>query len=200
MIKENKKKVLLILQANIGSLFGLIALILSYLFHADQFINFRIIIILTVVSFYIYRVLFEYQRITLTLARCVKVKISNEENIGVVDIQVLLSSSILGFILFLEAIVFGIIAGYLLRISIVYLAIVLFVKYIVLAWIPIPTPFGVFFRLIDKELISAGRKIMISGHMKTMLFLISIYKEMPHDKSYEDWAFKEYGNALLAQK
>lgn len=186
------------LQANIGGLIGLIVLVLSYLFKIDQFVGFKTISLLTIVCFYIYCTAFEYQRITLTLARCIKVKIGNEENIGVVEIQELLSSPIMGYVLLSEGIVFGIVGGFLLRISVVYLLIILFVKYIVLAWIPTPAPFGVLFKLIDKELTNTGKQLMLSGRMNVLITLISIYKRMPHNKTYEDWAFKEYGNDLLA--
>ena len=46
----------------------------------------------------------------------------------------------------------------------------------------------------------AGRELVSLGKIKAMVFLIHIFKEMPRDKTYEDWAFKEYGNALLTQK
>jgi len=194
------KKSYCFLQANMGIIIGTIVFFFSYIFHVNQFINLKTIIVMTIICFYIYRIVFEYQRITLILARCVKLKINNEEIIDIFDIQVLLSSSVLGFVLFLESVVFGIVAGYFLRINVFYLLIVLVVKYLVLAWIPIPIPFTIFFQLIDKEIVKAGRELMILGKIKSMVILVSTYRKMPHNKTYEDWAFKEHGNVLLAQK
>lgn len=190
----------LFFQANIGSIVGLIALILSYILHIDQLITFKTMIALLAVSLYIYCLAFEYQRITLTLARCIKAKVGVEEEISVVDVQVMLASSVIGFILFLQSIVFGIVAGYLLRTSFVYLIAVIFFKYFVLAWIPTPVPFGLLFRLLSRELVGAGRELISMGKFKSMIFLVHVFREMPHNKTYEDWAFIKYGNVLLAQK
>ncbi|PIR42211.1 hypothetical protein CO058_02085 [candidate division WWE3 bacterium CG_4_9_14_0_2_um_filter_35_11] len=184
-----------LLQANFGGLIGLIVMLLAYLYHVDRFVGHWTIFILTIVSLYIFCFAFEYQRITLILARCVKSKVATEVSIS--DIQAWLSSPMLGFIFLLESIVFGIISGYLLSINIIYLVIVLFIKYIVLAWIPVPLPFGVLFRLINRELITLTQPSIFLGNMMLILQLKHIYKEMPHDKTYEDWAFKEYGNNIL---
>jgi hypothetical protein len=198
IVKINMNKQFIM--ANLGNLVGLFIAVLSYITHIENNIDSRFNILFVIISIYIHYFAFEYQRITLTIARCVKLKIADEEKNDVFELQELLASPVMGYILLFENIIFGVVVGYLFRTSIVFLLLAVFIKYIVMSWFNVPVPFGYFFRLIDKEIVSASKRLMITGRVTTMLFLVSIFKSMPKDKTYEDWAFNEYGNDLLAQR
>jgi hypothetical protein len=192
MLKMKMSK--LFLKANVGNAVGLVALVLSFIFSSNISINLNLIIIFIVINSCFFRIAFEYQRITLIIGRCVGAREAIQRHVLVFYIQTILASPTFSFLLFLENIFFGLLAGYVLGISFFYFVVLFVIKYLVISLIPFPIPYGLLFKIIDKQVVKAYEEMRLSGGVSLLPALLVVYEAMPHNKSYENWAYKEYGD------
>lgn len=190
-----------LLTANIGTFLTVVTFAFSFLFVPAAWFSLSIVFFAVFCCIYLHEIAFEYQRITLTIGRCLKMREKNKSMLGVVDIQLFLSPP--GFLiglLLLENAIFGVLLGYSLQMGLAYFLILFLLKYVLAGLLPIPVPHTLLFRLIDTRMGNASKEILLLGGIEAMMQLITLYKEMPHNKTYENWAFQQYGTDLLHQK
>lgn len=189
---------MLFLQANIGIIFSIIFALLLVVFF-PQVVDFPILatLLLIYLDITLHSIAFEYQRISLIIARVAKLDNPGFASLSIPEIQLLISSTSLSKYFFFTFIITGFILAYLYLHSFVWLGGYLFFKYVLSDFIPKYKPYKLLFKLMHKEFIN---KEGDPGDLLYKAKLRPYFDEMPHTKKYEDWAFKKYGPNLLKVK
>lgn len=186
----------MIIQANIANVLTIIvAILLTFFLKEIRFIPIIYLIFLSYIDIWLFKIAFEYQRITLILSRIARL---NHSRYSIPKLQILMTNSTFAFFLFLQAFLTGFVIGYFLSTSIFFLIIFLILKYLFSFIIPAYIPYKKLFTNIEKELNSKNMTVPEEYIEKTRLQ--KYFAELPHNKEYENWAFKKYGNALLTIK
>lgn len=184
------------LEANIGNVVAIVVGIVTYIYYKKAgSIAPIVLIILCYIDIWLFKIAFEYQRITLIISRIAKL---NKSQFVIPDLQVMMTSGTFGFFLFLTSFLTGYIVGYLLSKMVILLLLFLVVKYLLNMIVPGYIPYRKLFFVIGKEI--NNRDMGLPGEYIEKVRLNKYFEELPHDKTYEDSAFKKYGNVLLSVK
>jgi len=185
---------MLFLQANIGLITSLISAILLVLFF-PQVANLPLfyILILTYLDISIQNIAFEYQRISLTLARIAKIDNPMFATYSIPEIQLLLSSASFSAWFFFSSFITGFLLAYLYLNSFLWVIGFLILKYFLAIFIPTYKPYKLLFNYMEKELYNINTGNSLNIILKSMLR--KYFGEMPHTKKYEEWASTRYGKS-----
>lgn len=184
------------IQANIVNVVTIIVTILISLFFRDiKSIPAIYIVFLCYIDIWFFKIAFEYQRITLIISRIAKL---NHSLFSIPELQILMTDNSVAFLLFLKSFLTGFIIGYFLLNSLIFLILFLLFQYLLNFLIPAYIPYSNLFILIDKEI--NKRNIRNAEEYIEKIKLKKYFEEMPHTSNYENWAFRKYGNELLAIK
>lgn len=177
--------------ANIATIltFGL-ALLITVLFPNIKEIPLWVMICLSYFDISIFNTTFEYQRITLTVARIAKL---SEFAQPVHLLQLLMTSPNIGVLVYINAVSTGVLIAYLFLKSIPLLILFLLVRYLLNILVPTYVPFNYLFKLVGTEL---AKSIRSSEDFMTKIRLTRYFEELPKDKTYEKFAFQKYGKDL----
>ena len=179
---------MLFLRANLNYiLLILVAILVFFFFGSVKDIPLFLIILLCYLDITVFNISFEYQRITLILARIAKV---HNSNLGLPQLQILMTNNKIVPFLILDAIVSGIIIGYFLHTSLLFLSLYLLAKYLLGIFIPTYKPYSLLFKYIGQEL--ENSTMTLPQEYMEKIRLKKYFEELPHDKSYENWAYKKY--------
>jgi hypothetical protein len=190
---------MLFFQANIGIIASLIfALILAIFFPQIRSLSLVPILVIIYVDITIHSIAFEYQRISLTLARIAKIDSLSFASLPITQAQLLLSSTSFSTYFFFSFLITGFLLAYLYLLSPLLLVGYLILKYFLADFIPTYKPYKLLFNFMDKEFKNNDLKNPITLIYKTKLK--QYFDEMPHTRKYEDWAVKKYGVNLLKVK
>lgn len=184
------------IQANIGSILTIItALVTIFIMKDAKNIPIFYMIIAFYLDIWFFKIAFEYQRITLLISRIAKL---NKSRFTIAELQILMTNNSFALLLFFSSFLTGIIIGYLLLKSIIFLVIFIFLKYILNFLIPTYIPYAKLFELVSEEI----NKNIIQNPIEYIekLILKKYFEELPCTKDYENWAFKKYGKELLSIK
>lgn len=189
----------LALQANIGIITTfIVAILLVLLMPQINNIPILIIVLLVYIDITLYKVAFEYQRVSLTIARIAKMESSSFSHMSIPEIQLLLSSSKLSFLFYLTSFLTGFIIAYLYLSSILFLIAYLFVKYLFSMFIPTYIPYKLLFKFMGLEFEKTDLRHPQELIYKTLLR--KYFDDMPHSRKYESWAFEKYGTEIVKIK
>ncbi len=175
---------------------SLISALVAYYFKLNQHINFYLLLLLSILSILANGIAFQYQRITLTIARCLKATIGYNF-VSIPQIQILLTAPIMVPLLIIESIIYGLVIGCLFRVSSLYAFLLMLIKYIATTFMPLPTPYKLLFRLIKTELEKSFTKYWHPHYIPLLAELFFIVHSMPHNRYFEDWAERKYGYNIL---
>ena len=183
-------------RANIGVIVGIITAVAIYLFLRDvKHISLSYVIPLCYIDIWLFKIFFEYQRITLTISRVAKI---NNSKLSVAELQILLADDIISVLLFLKSFLTGFLVGYFLLTSWLFLIVFLIFEYLLNFFVPAFIPYDYLFERIEKEL--KKRDYGKAHEIVEKIRLETYFDEMPHDSTYENWALKKYGNELINLK
>lgn len=181
---------MLFLQANLGNiLLILISIIIYFFFGNITIIPLSLILILCYLDATIFNISFEYQRITLIIARIAK---ASNSALSIPQLQVLMTNNKIVPFMVIDAVISSMIIGYFLHTSILFLFIFLIVKYFLGIFIPTYKPYKLLFKYIGQEL--KKNTIELPQEYIEKIRLNKYYSELPHNKEYELWAYKKYKN------
>jgi hypothetical protein len=170
------------LRANLGNILIAIVAAIVYFFLKDiKSLPLLLILILGYIDITIFNISFEYQRITLVIARLAKAHKST--NLSVPQLQVLMTSDKISPLLLIDAVISGIITGYFLLTSIWYLIAFFVMKYLLGIFLPSYKPYKYLFKLVGQELNNNSMSQPHEFIEKTLL--LTYYKMLPHNKNYE---------------
>jgi hypothetical protein len=186
----------LFFQANIGGIMTVILATLIFFFFRDvKLIPPVFIFFLCYIDIWIFKIAFEYQRITLTISRIAK---SNNSNFSIPELQILMTDTSIALLLLLKSFLTGFLIGYFLLNSLIFLIIFLIFQYLLNIIIPAYIPYNLLFKLVNKEI---RRKTPANAdEYIEKIRLEKYFEEIPHTSNYGNWAFKKYGNELLRFK
>jgi hypothetical protein len=164
---------MLFFKANIGNIFLLLIAIYIYFFLKDiDTIPLYFIIILCYLDITIFNISFEYQRITLIISRIAKV--AHNSNLSVPQLQILMTNNKIVPLLIIDAVIAGIIIGYFLHASLVFLLLYLIAKYLMGIFIPTYKPYALLFKYVGQELenksIKSAHEILEKFLYRTLFF------------------------------
>lgn len=185
------------IRANIGNIIIAIVAILILIFFRSSIKSIPLIyiIFLCYLDIWLFKIAFEYQRITLIISRIAKI---NHSQPSIPELQILLTDDTFAFQFFLKSFLSGFIIGYFLLNSIILLIVFLLLESLFSNFIPGYIPYNYLFKLIDKELNKDNFENVVELFEKNRLK--KYFNEIPHTSNYEDWAYKKYGNELLTIK
>jgi hypothetical protein len=183
-------------QANIGGIATFIVAVLIFFFFRDvKLIPPVYIFFLCYIDIWLFKIAFEYQRITLTISRIAKL---NNSQLSIPELQILMTDTSIALLLFFKSILTGLLIGYFLLNSLIFLIIFLIFQYLLNFLIPAYIPYNYLFKLIDKEI---DNKPLGNAEVYIEIIMLKKYfEEMPHTSNYGNWALKRYGAELLALK
>jgi hypothetical protein len=183
------------IKANIGFFITIVSALLTFLLFSNlRSLPIIITLIFCYLDIWLYKIFFEYQRITLILARIFSLE---DSDLSVVQIQMILANDTLSLLLLFSSFFTGLIWGILLQKSLILFLIYLILKHFLNTLIPAYIPYTLWFKLVENE----ANKVDRNGTIYLQKIRIQKYlEEMPHNKNYENWAFKKYGNNLLKVK
>lgn len=184
-----------------------IFIVLLFNNHIVKTYDTTLVYVVAIIAIYLFKFTYEYQRITLTIARVFRIRSKNT----VVDIssfQANLSSPLIGFLAFAQTLLTALAGAYFFLTNLVLFGVVILL-HLFPDFNPLPIPYSLFFRIIQREFanrkrgrlqrLAQGGSEAIDASFYDMLHEVAIekiLKDMPHDKMYEKWAFKEYGKRL----
>ena len=184
------------LKANIGTIITVIEAFLILIFFRNvKYIPVIYILLLCYLDIWLFKIAFEYQRITLIVSRIAKL---NHSLFSIPELQILMTNSVVSFELLLKSFLSGFVIGYLLLNSLVYLGIFLLIQLLFSGLIPSYIPYKYLFSIISKEL--NRRDISKAEEYIEKIRLKKYFDELPHTSEYENSAFKKCGNELLRFK
>ena len=190
---------MLFLQANIGIVASIIfAFVLVTFFPQIGAFSLISVLLLIYIDITLHSIAFEYQRVSLILARIAKFDNSNFSSLSIPEIQILISSASFSTYFFFTFIITGFILAYLYLHSLAWLGGYLVVKYLISSFIPTYKPYKLIFKFMGDEFKKLDLKDPANLIHKAQLN--RYYDEMPHTGKYEDWAFNKYGSDLLKVK
>lgn len=182
-------------RANVGNILTIVIVVLIYFFFRGiKNIPLIYFIFICYIDIWLFKIAFEYQRITLILSRIAK--FNNSSQLSIPELQILMTDNFFAFIFFHQFFLSGFIVGYSILNSLVYLILYLLFKYFLCSSIPTYIPFNYLFRLVNRELNRSEITINPIEYFEKSN-LKKYFEEMPHNSNYEDWAFDKYGNGLL---
>lgn len=184
-----------------------IFIILLFNNHIIKTYDTTFVYVVAIVALYFFKFTYEYQRITLTIARIFRIREENTK-VDVASFQANLSSSWIGALALVQTLLTALAAAYFLFTNWILLGVVILL-HLAPDFNPLPIPYSLLFRIIHKEFakrkkeriqkLAQGGSEAIGVSFYGMLHeaaIENILKDMPHDKMYEKWAFKEYGKRL----
>ena len=168
----------------------IIALLITALFPNTRELPLWFMLCLSYIDISIYNTTFEYQRITLTIARIAKLS-DFPQTIPI--LQLLMTSPNIGILVYINAISTGVLIGYFFLKSIPLLVLFLLIRYLLNILIPTYVPFNYLFKLVGIELAKSAKS---SEDFMTKIRLTSYFEELPKNKTYENFALQQYGKDL----
>jgi hypothetical protein len=115
--------------------------------------------------------------------------------LSIVEMQIMMANSVFSFLLFFSSFLTGLVFGILLLKSFIFLLGFVVLKYFLNTLIPACIPYKLLFKLIEEELNKISPKNV--NLYISRIRINKYFEEMPHNKDYENWAFRKYGNDLL---
>lgn len=181
-------------KANISGFVTIVIAGVIYFFFQDiRNIPIMYVLPLCYLDIWLFKIFFEYQRITLTISRIARM---NNSRLSIIELQFLMSDPVFSTLFFFKSILTGFLAGYLLLNSFIYLLVFL-VLHLLISLVPTYVPYSHLFRLIGKEL---KKPIENSGEQIEKIRLEKYFEEISHTSSYENSAIEKYGDGLLSAK
>jgi len=186
----------LFIQASTGGIATVIVAVLIFLFFRDlKLIPPVYIFLLCYIDIWLFKIAFEYQRITLTISRIARF---NNSKLSIPELQILMTDSSIALSLLLTAFLTGLLIGYFLLSSLTFLITFLIFRYLLNFLIPAYIPYNFLFKLVNKEI---NKKTLVNAEEYIeKIRLEKYFEEMPHTSNYGNWALKEYGAELLKFK
>lgn len=134
------------------------------------------------------------------IGRYIKSTSTRPNSIDISQIQMLLSSSAIGFGIALDSLLTGLITGVIFKTNMLAAGLFIFIKYFLIVLIKLPIPFRFLFNSISRTLKTSSKDFfLIEGGTKLFLDIYTLVTRMPHNGQYEDWIYQKMEENIKPQ-